>query len=101
MRNKVEIALAGKKVKVGCPQGQESALLSAASELDSRIEKAQQSDQVNNVDQAVLMAALNLAHDYLSLQKEQAQERQETQSKIDLLQSTIEQALASHQNKSA
>lgn len=100
MRNKVEVTIADKKVKIACPKGQESALFAAASELNSRIEKLGSSDVITTPEQVMMMAALNLANDLLQSQQAQEKERQETASKIALLQSTIEQALAP-QNKSA
>lgn len=100
MRNKVEITIAGRKLKVACPQGQESALLSAASELNNRLEAITQADSITTPEQAMMMVALNLANDLLKAEQAQKQERQATQSKIELLQTTIEQALLTS-NKSA
>ena len=101
MRNQVEINVAGRKLKVACPKGQESALLSAANELTKRIETANGNGSLSTPEQAMMMAALNLANDLLQTQQAQEKERVETQSKIELLQSTIEQALLPQQNKRA
>lgn len=100
MRNKVEINIAGRKLKVACPQGQESALLSAASELNNRLEAITKADSITTPEQAMMMVALNLANDLLKAEQAQEQERQATQSKIELLQTTIEQALLTS-NKTA
>ncbi len=101
MRNQVEINVAGRKLKVACPKGQESALLSAANELTKRIETASGNGSLSTPEQAMMMAALNLANDLLQTQQAQEKERVETQSKIELLQSTIEQALLPQQNMRA
>lgn len=100
MRNKVEVTIAGKKLKIACPKGQESALFAAAGELNSRIEKLGCSEAITTPEQAMMMVALNLANDLLQSQQAQEKERKETESKIALLQSTIEQAVTT-QNKSA
>lgn len=96
MRNKVEVTIAGKKVKIACPKGQESALFAAASELNKRVEQLGDSDVINTPEQMMMMVALNLANDLLSVQKAHQEEREENANQIALLQSTIEQALAPH-----
>ena len=96
MRNKVEVTIAGKKVKIACPKGQESALFAAASELNQRVEQLGKSDVINTPEQMMMMVALNLANDLLSVQKAHQEDREENANQIALLQSTIEQALAPH-----
>ena len=101
MRHQVEINVAGRKLKIACPKGEESALLAAANELTQRIEQANSVNSVTTPEQIMLMTALNLANDLLKTQKAQVKDRIETQNKIELLQSTIEHALLSQQSKSA
>ncbi|MFD2166079.1 cell division protein ZapA [Thalassotalea euphylliae] len=101
MRNKVEVTIAGRKLKIACPKGQESALFAAATELNNRLESIAESGAVNSPDQAMMMVALNLANDLLANKAQQEQERIDTQSKIELLQHTIEQALTPQIDKSA
>ncbi|REL27782.1 cell division protein ZapA [Thalassotalea euphylliae] len=101
MRNKVEISVAGRKLKIGCPSGQESALFAAAAELDKRLAAYSDSETIATTEQAMTMVALNLAHDLLAANKQREVEQQETQNQISLLQETIEQALVSQIDKSA
>jgi cell division protein ZapA len=90
----VTIEVASRRLKIACPAGQESALLQAADEVTKRLTSFEQKNHTNKTpEQAMLMTALNLANDLLQTQKGLARERIEMQSKIDLLQSTIEQAL--------
>lgn len=97
----VTIEVAGRRLKIACPQGQESALLLAANELDKRLASCQRKGKLSKTaEQTMLMAALNLANDYLAQQQAFEQEKQQMQSKIELLQDTIEQALQ-NQEKSA
>ncbi|WDD97902.1 cell division protein ZapA [Thalassomonas actiniarum] len=94
----IEIKIADKRLKVACPQGQESALISAASELNARLEKTRSSPAVATLEQALLLTALNLSNDLLQLQQQKEQEQQQTQEQIQLLQATIEQALIEQKN---
>ncbi|MEW6983077.1 cell division protein ZapA [Colwelliaceae bacterium 6471] len=97
----VEIKVIDRKLKIGCPLGQETALAAAANELNIRLEKTSKSDAISTPEQALLLTALNLANDLLQCQKQMNDERIQTQSKIELLQSTIEQALMPASNKTA
>ena len=98
----VAIEIANRKLKVACPVGQETSLLCAAKEVTDRLEIASKSSKATNTpEQAMLMTALNLANDLLELRKEMEREKEDTKSKIELLQSTIEQVLHAQANKSA
>ena len=97
----VEINIVDRKLKIACPIGQETALLSAAQELSTRLQKAGASKTISTPEQTLLMTALNLANDLLKAQQQLKAEQQDHQAKIDLLQSTIEQALANDSKKSA
>lgn len=98
----VTINVADRKLKIACPKGQETALLSAAQEVTNRLALTKQKNSLTNTpEQALLMTALNLANDLLVLQKSSKAEKQSAQSKIELLQATIEQALGDSKNKTA
>ncbi|MFT5756695.1 MAG: cell division protein ZapA [Alteromonadaceae bacterium] len=98
----VTVNIANRKLKIACPVGKESALISAASEVSDRIEQSGFKNKATNTpEQSMLMAALNLANELLDLRKQVERERQENQSKIELLQSTIEQAMLPRHNKQA
>jgi len=89
----VEINIVDRKLKVACPLGQETALLSAARELTDRLDEANKVKTVSTPEQVLLMTALNLANDLLQTQQKLAAQELENKEKIALLQSTIEQAL--------
>jgi cell division protein ZapA len=90
----VTINVANKRLKVACPAGHESDLLQAASEINKRLEQdTKKKLSTKTVEQSLVMMSLNLAHDLIQARNEQEQERERMQSKIELLQSTIEQAV--------
>lgn len=97
----VEINVLERKLKVACPIGQESALLGAAAELSDRLTKTNASKSISSPEQALLMTALNLANDLLVAKQQLKNSQKENKQKIALLQSTIEQALASSNKKQA
>lgn len=98
----VTINVANRKLKIACPKGQETALLSAAQEVTDRLTiTTSKNTSTNTPEQALLMTALNLANDLLTLQKTHEKEQKEAQSKIELLQTTIEQAVGDKTTKRA
>ncbi|WP_085299518.1 cell division protein ZapA [Cognaticolwellia mytili] len=92
----VTINVANKRLKIACPAGHESALLQAAEEINKRLEKdTKKSAVMKSPEQALVMMSLNLANDLIQARSELEQEREKMQSKIELLQTTIEQAVNS------
>jgi cell division protein ZapA len=90
----VTVKVANKTLKIACPVGEESALLAAGHEVTSRFHDINSKSQVStSIEQTILMTALNLANDLLKTQTAAEKDKLALQSKIDLLQSTIEQAL--------
>ena len=90
----VTINVANKRLKIACPAGHESALLQAADEINQRLElDAKKSHSAKTPEQALVMMSLNLANDLIQARSEFAQESEKMQSKIELLQATIEQAV--------
>jgi cell division protein ZapA len=90
-QHNVTIEVANRRLKIACPKGQESALLQSANEVNKRLDTGKKSTKTP--EQAMLMAALNLANDLLISENTAKQKLQEMQNKIDLLQETIEQAV--------
>lgn len=98
----VAINVASKSFKIACPVGEESALLAAAQELTTRFNSVhEKSSASSSPEQAMMMAALNLSYDLLQAKEAAKKEKEALESKIALLQSTIEQALTPSANQNA
>jgi cell division protein ZapA len=100
-QHSVTVEVANRRLKISCPAGQESSLLLAAKELNQRLLNDSKSNSIKTPEQSLVMTALNLSHDLLAARKELEQERAAMQSKIDLLQTTIKQAVTSEYLKKA
>jgi len=99
-QHSVTIDIANRRMKIACPKGQETALLQAAQEVNTRLKHVQQnSNTTKTPEQSMLMTALNLANDLLKSQQQQAQEKITMQNQIDLLQSTIQKAVGNNKKK--
>jgi len=93
-QNTVTVKIGNKSLKIACPQGEESSLLAAAQEVSTRFTETHNKIQANSsAEQTMLMTALNLAYDLNKEKDVKEKEKLALQSKIELLQSTIEQAL--------
>ena len=97
----LEVTIADRILKIACPIGQESALIAAAAELNTRILNANTSTMLTTPEQSLLMTALNLSHELLAAQEQLKEQRKTYQSKINLLKSTIEQAMLDNREKNA
>jgi cell division protein ZapA len=100
-QHSVTVEVANRRLKISCPAGQESSLLLAAKELNQRLLSDSKSYSIKTPEQSLVMTALNLSNDLLAARRELEQERAAMQSKIDLLQTTIKQAVTSQYLKKA
>ncbi|TWX46563.1 cell division protein ZapA [Colwellia hornerae] len=100
-QHSVTIEVANRRLKISCPSGQESSLLLAAEELNQRLLTDSKTCSIKTPEQSLVMTALNLSNDLLAARKELIDERAALQSKIDLLQATIKQAVISEYLKKA
>jgi cell division protein ZapA len=62
---RVSVRIMEKEYVVACPYDERSALLDAAEFLNSRMREIRDTGKVIGLDRIAVMAALNLAHEYL------------------------------------
>jgi cell division protein ZapA len=62
---RVSVRIMEKEYVVACPYDERSALLDAAEFLNARMREIKESGKVVGLDRIAVMAALNLAHEYL------------------------------------
>jgi cell division protein ZapA len=62
---RVSVRIMEKEYVVACPYDERSALLDAAEFLNGRMREIKESGKVVGLDRIAVMAALNLAHEYL------------------------------------
>ncbi|HAD49282.1 MAG: cell division protein ZapA [Idiomarina sp.] len=95
----MDITLLDRNYKVNCPAGQESALQQAADALDERLRDTKERTSLTNVEQIAVMTALNLCHEWIQDQNDQAARTAKLEEKIQLLQATIEQAMSEQRSQ--
>ncbi|GMR21602.1 MAG: cell division protein ZapA [Gammaproteobacteria bacterium] len=88
----VNVNILGKEFMVACPEHQRRSLEAAADYLDEKMREIQASGKVIGAERCAIMAALNIANDFLQIQGRDGIS-QETGQKLRFLQSKIEAVL--------
>ena len=68
MSSPVTVNILGKEYQVSCPENEKVALIQSASLLHDNMEKIRSTGKIVGLDRIAVMAALNLAHELISLQ---------------------------------
>lgn len=69
-KNNINITLLDKEFLINCPQENQPELIAAAQELNRRMKAIKTGGKVFGLERIAVMAALNLTHDLLDLQKQ-------------------------------
>jgi cell division protein ZapA len=62
----IEISILGRNYKIACEDGEREALLEAVAYLDGKMGEIKKTGKVSGTDRIAVMAALNIAHEFLS-----------------------------------
>ena len=68
--NYLDITLLGKEYRVACPPTEHAALLAAVAYVDERMHDIAEKTKSNIAERIAVMAALNIAHEHLSQQRQ-------------------------------
>lgn len=91
--NTLNVQILGKDYRVGCPDGEEENLRSAARHLDKQMNDIKRGGKIIGSEKIAVMVALNLANDLLQLDRIQDQKLARTSQKIEFLTKKVEQIL--------
>lgn len=94
--NSVSVKILDKAFNIRCPVDRVSELHEAAEYLDTKINELQGHDKVVNVDDLVMITALNVAHELLIEKKQKSTSVDTMQDRINSLYGMIENTLASN-----
>lgn len=92
----VTIKILDKDYRIGCESHEQDDLRASARLLDSRMREIRQTGRVIGTDRIAVMAALNIAHDLVQLQRSKTGGIQDARSskRLRQLQERVSQALA-------
>jgi cell division protein ZapA len=89
----ITIELLGKLYPVRCPQSEATSLHQAAAYLNQKMQEVQESGKVLGIDRIAVITALNIAHQFLSLEQQKNGYLNKINQRIVTMQDKIEDAL--------
>ena len=92
----VTVRILDKEYQVACSPEEVDSLTRSARFLDERMAGIRNSGKVVGLDRIAVMAALNIAHEYLTEGSQSNDEQDAVQQRLDRLSERVGQALAEH-----
>jgi len=90
----IEISILGRNYKIACEEGEREALLEASAYLDGKMSDIRKAGKVNGTDRIAVMAALNIAHEFLSIKLGNGFDIGQAKRRISLIEAKLDEALA-------
>ena len=94
---RVSVHIMEKEYVVACPYEERSALLDAAEFLNARMREIRDSGKVVGLDRIAVMAALNLAHEFLKIKERESKVDSGAGQRVRALRERVESALGKAQ----
>jgi cell division protein ZapA len=66
----LDVKIFGREYRVACPSGEQEALLAAVKLVDDKMQEIADKAKSMTPERAAVMAALNIAHEYLNVARE-------------------------------
>ena len=90
----IEITILGRNYKIACEDGEREALLEAVAYLDGKMGEIKKTGKVTGADRIAVMAALNIAHEYLSAKLGDGFDVGQAKRRISAIEARLDEALA-------
>jgi cell division protein ZapA len=90
----VEISLLGRTYRVACEDGERDALMQAVSYIDAKMNEIRRAGKVMGAERIAVMAALNVAHELLSVRLGSGFDMGQARQRISALESKLDAAIA-------
>jgi cell division protein ZapA len=90
----IEVNLLGRNYKIACEDGEREALLEAVAYLDGKMGEIRKAGKVNGTDRIAVMAALNIAHEFLSVKLGNGFDIGQAKRRISLIEAKLDEVLA-------
>ena len=90
----IEISILGRNYKIACEEGERAALLEAVAYLDGKMGEIKNAGKVSGTDRIAVMAALNIAHEFLSTKLGSGFDIGQAKRRILVIEAKLDEALA-------
>jgi cell division protein ZapA len=89
----LDVNIMGREFRVSCTEEERRELLKAVDHLNSKMREIRDTGKVVGVERIAIMAALNIAHEYLSTRMDGGFDVGEFKRRMSSMQATIDQAM--------
>jgi cell division protein ZapA len=90
----IDISILGRSYRVACEDGEREALLEAVAYLDGKMGEIKKGGKVSGTDRIAVMAALNIAHELLSLKVGNGFDIGQAKRRISSIEAKLDAAIA-------
>jgi cell division protein ZapA len=90
----IEISILGRSYKIACKDGEREALLEAVAYLDGKMSEIKNAGKVSGADRIAVMAALNIAHEFLSTKLGNGFDIGQARRRISMIEAKLDEVLA-------
>lgn len=90
----IEINILGRGYKIACEDGEREALLEAVAYLDGKMGEIKKAGKVNGTDRIAVMAALNIAHELLSMKVGNGFDIGQAKKRLSVIEAKLDAAIA-------
>ncbi|MSQ63217.1 MAG: cell division protein ZapA [Betaproteobacteria bacterium] len=90
----IEISILGRSYKIACKEGERETLLEASAYLDGKMSEIKNAGKVSGPDRIAVMAALNIAHEFLSTKLGNGFDIGQAKRRISLIEAKLDEVLA-------
>jgi cell division protein ZapA len=94
----VEVNLLGRTYRVACEEGERESLMQAVAYLDAKMNEIRKAGKVVGAERIAVMAALNVAHELLSVRLGGGFDLGQAKRRINAIESKIDAAIAKQEN---
>ena len=90
----LQIAIMGREFRVACPEEEQAGLLEAVDYLNKKMLEIRDAGKVIGLERIAIMAALNIAHEFLSTKVGGAFDMAEMKRRMNRMETVIDQAMS-------
>ena len=94
----VEVSLLGRTYRVTCEEGERESLMQAVAYLDGKMNEIRKAGKVMGAERIAVMAALNVAHELLSVRLGTGFDVGQAKRRLLAIESKIDAAIAKQEN---
>ena len=90
----LQITIMGREFRVACPEEEQAGLLEAVDYLNRKMLEIRDAGKVIGLERIAIMAALNIAHEFLSTKLGGSFDMAEMKRRMNRMESVIDQAMS-------